>query len=110
MQQAAASTGHHFPAPAPFYLSQAVLILTLVTTSLGGATAQGIIDCQPYSASSECASGICGDPALSSQLTCASSDPSSPCLIAVSPHSGSLYAYWQDVPVKSICRRGTALR
>lgn len=85
MQQAAASTGRHFPAPTPFYLSRAVLILMLVTTSLGGAIAQGIIDCQPCSASSECASGVCGDPALNTddQLTCAPSDPSTPCLIAV---------------------------
>ena len=111
MQQAAASAGQHFPAPTPFYLSRAVLILMLVATSFGGAMAQGIIDCQPCSASSECASGVCGDPALSTdtQLTCAPSDPSNPCLIAVSPHSGSLHACWPDVPWKSICRLDTAL-
>ena len=111
MQRAVASTGQRFPAPAPFHLSQAVLILMLVTTSLGGAIAQGIIDCQPCSASSECASGVCGDPALNTntQLTCAPSDPFNPCLIAVSPHSGSLHACWHDVPVKSICRLDAAL-
>ena len=79
-----ATVGRMVPVPVPRSWLPCILVLVLVSPSVGGAMGQDkILGCQQCSADDECASGSCDDVFGDGDTRCASSDPASPCELAV---------------------------